>query len=302
MSRKVRSKIGASSRTSGFSAIGCGGASEQAARASRATTAAARLHARMQGGTAFVSEAGVELRDASEVWGKGVHDTVAFFEQRYGEKDLSVCTIGPAGERLSLFATWLNEMDRAFGRGGTGAVGGSKQLKAIVIRAPRSKSQVPDAERWKQVRKQTLDIIRDESKITSPKKGGLSVYGTNVLMNITNGIGALPTRNGQETAFGDKAELLSGEYVKEHILVNDPTCHACPVACTAGAVKLLQRLGTDDVLLPRLPLGGVEQEGLCLVAAHAAVPVEVILGEIGEDRHIRRQEGVMAGSTTVQTT
>jgi len=70
----------------------------------------------------------------------------------------------------------------------------------------------------------------DEANITSPRKGGLSVYGTNVLMNVTNTIGALGARNSQETHF-DGAEKLSGEYVKEHYLIDDPTCHACPVAC-----------------------------------------------------------------------
>jgi aldehyde:ferredoxin oxidoreductase len=180
---------------------------------------------------AFVEAGQVSLRDASEVWGKGVHETVAFFRERYGAKDLSVCAIGQAGECGNLYAAWVNEDDRAFGRGGTGTVGGSKQLKAIVIRAPRSKSQVPDAQRWKEVRKQTIDTLRDESKITSPRKGGLSVYGTNVLMNIVSNIGALGTNNSRETSFGARAEKISGEYVKENILVNDPTCHACPVAC-----------------------------------------------------------------------
>jgi aldehyde:ferredoxin oxidoreductase len=71
----------------------------------------------------------------------------------------------------------------------------------------------------------------DERVVTSPRKGGLSVYGTNVLTNIVNNIGAYPTKNSQFTAFGDQAELLSGEYVKQNILVDDPTCHACPVAC-----------------------------------------------------------------------
>jgi aldehyde:ferredoxin oxidoreductase len=67
--------------------------------------------------------------------------------------------------------------------------------------------------------------------ITSPRKGGLSVYGTNVLMNITSSIGGLPTKNSMLTSFGENAEKISGEYVKENLLVNDPTCHACPVAC-----------------------------------------------------------------------
>ncbi len=180
---------------------------------------------------AFVEDGQVSLRDASEVWGKGIHETVAFFEQRYGKQNLSVCAIGQAGENHVRFAAWLNEDDRAFGRGGTGAVGGSKNLKAIVIRAPRRKSRVGDPEGWKDARRNALDAIRDEKNITSPRKGGLSVYGTNVLMNIVSQIGALGTRNSQLTSYGEKAELISGEYVQQNILVDDPTCHACPVAC-----------------------------------------------------------------------
>ena len=180
---------------------------------------------------AFVENGRVELRDASEVWGQGVHETIGFFQERYGDKHLSVNAIGPAGERGNRFAAWLNEDDRAFGRGGTGAVGGAKKLKAIVIRAEPARSEVDDPDRWKAVRRAALDVIRDEANITSPKKGGLSVYGTNVLMNVTNRIGALGARNSQTTSFGDRAEAISGERVKETILVADPTCHACPVAC-----------------------------------------------------------------------
>ena len=179
----------------------------------------------------FIEDGRVEIRDATDCWGKDIHETVAFYQERYGEKDVSVCAIGTAGENLVRFAAWLNEDDRAFGRGGTGAVGGSKNLKAIVIRAGRKTSEVPDAGAWKAARKVSLDTIRDEANITSPKKGGLSVYGTNVLMNVTNSIGALGTRNSQEVSFGERAEKISGERVKETILTGDPTCHACPVAC-----------------------------------------------------------------------
>jgi len=180
---------------------------------------------------AFLEDGEISLRDASEVWGKGIHETVAFFRGRYGEKNLSVNAIGPAGERGVRFAAWVNEDDRAFGRGGTAAVGGVKNLKAIVVRAGPRKSEVPDRDAWKNVRRAALDAIRDEANITSPRKGGLSVYGTNVLMNVTNAIGALGTRNSQLTSFGEGAEKISGEYVEEHVLVEDPTCHACPVAC-----------------------------------------------------------------------
>ncbi|MDG2332967.1 MAG: aldehyde ferredoxin oxidoreductase family protein [Myxococcota bacterium] len=180
---------------------------------------------------AFIEDGEISLRDAREVWGQGVHATVAFFRERYGKKNLSVNAIGPAGENQVLFAAQVNEDDRAFGRGGTGAVAGSKNLKAIVIRAGQKKSEVSDSKAWKEARRQALDTIRDEANITSPRKGGLSVYGTNVLMNVTNTIGALGTRNSQLNSFGERAETISGEWVEQNLLVNDPTCHACPVAC-----------------------------------------------------------------------
>lgn len=180
---------------------------------------------------AYVSDGTLELRDASEVWGMGVHDTVKYFQEKYGEKDLSVMAIGQAGENKIRFAGWINEDDRAAGRGGTGAVGGSKNLKAVVVKAKKDFPQPANKDAWKDAHKRALSVIMDEANITSPRKGGLSVYGTNVLMNITNTMGALPAMNSQVTSFGEKAEKISGEFVNDNILVNNPTCHACPVAC-----------------------------------------------------------------------
>ncbi|PID86834.1 MAG: aldehyde ferredoxin oxidoreductase [Chloroflexi bacterium] len=180
---------------------------------------------------AYITNGTIELRDASEVWGKGVHDTIKHFQEKYGKRDLSVIAIGQAGENKVRFAGWINEDDRAAGRGGTGAVGGSKNLKAIVIKTKKAFPRAANKEGWKKAQKRALSVLMDEANITSPKKGGLSVYGTNVLMNITNTIGALPAMNSQETSFNDKAEKISGEFVNDNILVNNPTCHACPVAC-----------------------------------------------------------------------
>lgn len=179
---------------------------------------------------AYIHDGKVELLDASEVWGKNVHDTVKFFQNKYGEKDLSVIAIGNAGEKLARFACWVNENDRASGRGGTGCVGGSKNLKAVVIKQEKNIPRPHDLEKWKEAHKQALAQIMDERVVTAPRKGGLSVYGTNVLMNLTNPIGAMPTNNGQSVYFANH-EKISGEYVKQNILVDDPTCHACPVAC-----------------------------------------------------------------------
>jgi len=180
---------------------------------------------------AYLHDDQIELLDASEVWGKGVHDTIKHFQEKYGEKDLSVIAIGPAGENLVRFGCLMNENDRASGRGGTGCVAGSKLLKAVVIKAEKKMVKAADRDKWKAAHQKALAEIMDERVVTSPRKGGLSVYGTNVLTNMTNVIGGLPTKNGKYTFYGEKAELLSGEYVNANILVANPTCHACPVAC-----------------------------------------------------------------------
>lgn len=153
--------------------------------------------------------------------------------------------IGQAGENGVLFAAIINEDDRAAGRGGTGAVAGAKNLKAIVVKG--DKSTMPKAEdrsKWREAHSRALKTIMD-SEVLSPKSGGLSLYGTNVLMNPVNAVGALGARNSQETTFAG-AEALSGETVRETILVEEPTCHACPVACkklveiTEGSYKGLR--------------------------------------------------------------
>jgi aldehyde:ferredoxin oxidoreductase len=177
---------------------------------------------------AYIEAGKVELRDASDLWGKGAHETVKTLLALHGE-DVSVITIGQGGENLSRFGNWINENDRASGRGGTGAVGGSKNLKALVIKAKKKMPEAKNRDAFKVAHKEALDAI-NASDVTAPRKGGLSVFGTNVLMNVSNSIGALPTKNSQLTTY-DRAFDVSGEHVNETILVDNPTCHACPVAC-----------------------------------------------------------------------
>ena len=184
--------------------------------------AEAPVYAYVEGGT-------VELRPAGDLWGKGVHETIAILNERYGD-NLSVMAIGQAGENGVLFASFMNEDDRAAGRGGTGAVGGMKNLKAVVVKGDRSTMpKAEDRDKWREAHRVALKTIID-SEVTGPKTGGLSVYGTNVLTNVVNAMGGMGTKNSQLTTF-EGAEKLSGETVRETILVDEPTCHACPVAC-----------------------------------------------------------------------
>ena len=182
---------------------------------------------------AYVENGEVSLHDASscDAWGKSVPVAVRRLQEIHGEKDVSVMTIGVAGEKMVSFANIMNEHDRASGRGGTGAVMGSKHLKAIVVKGVHANRPRPvNKEGFKEAHAAALEQLKDEDYTTSPRKGGLSVYGTNVLMNMVNAIGAMPTRNAQSTYF-EPHEMISGETVEETILVGNPTCHACPVAC-----------------------------------------------------------------------
>jgi aldehyde:ferredoxin oxidoreductase len=179
----------------------------------------------------YIENGKAELKDAADIWGKGTRDSIKALKEQYGEQDLSVMTIGQAGENKVRFASFINEHDRAAGRGGTGAVAGYKMLKAIVIKAPQ-KGNMPQPKQeneYKAANKKAVKAIL-EGGLTAPNKGGLSVYGTNVLTNIINEVGALPTKNSQFTHW-EKAEKHSGEYVNEHLLIKNNTCHACPVGC-----------------------------------------------------------------------
>lgn len=179
----------------------------------------------------YIEDGQAELRDATDLWGLGTRETIQRMKERYGEKDLSVACIGIAGENKVLYAGVINEHDRSAGRGGTGAVAGDKKLKAIVIKAAQ-KGNMPTAameEDYKTAVQAGLKAIM-ESPVTAPRKGGLSVYGTNVLTSIMNEVGGMPTKNSQFSYF-EGAEGHSGETVNATLLVSDNGCHACPVTC-----------------------------------------------------------------------
>ncbi|NOX61778.1 MAG: aldehyde ferredoxin oxidoreductase family protein [Chloroflexi bacterium] len=178
----------------------------------------------------------VSIQDASDLWGKTTHEVHKTLLERHPGRYVDVMAVGPAAENGVLFASWINKDDRACGRGGTGTVGASKNLKAIVFIGDKDDQPKPaDRDAFKEADKTALAAIMAEENITAPRKGGLSVFGTNVLMNITGSMGALPAWNSKKASFRSNGEELyehiSGERVREEILVGDPTCHACPVAC-----------------------------------------------------------------------
>ena len=173
----------------------------------------------------------VELRDAGELWGKTVWETEEALRAELGVPDTIIASIGPAGENLVRFACIMNDLHRAAGRSGVGAVMGSKNLKAIAVRGTGGVS-LADPMAFMQGMWTMKEKLR-ESPVTSQ---GLPMYGTEVLVNVINEHGALPTRNHQQSVF-EEAEDISGETLTETRLVANKACFSCAIAC--GRVSTL---------------------------------------------------------------
>jgi aldehyde:ferredoxin oxidoreductase len=167
---------------------------------------------------------GVVLKDAAHLWGKTVFETTAALGQNNNKRN--VLCIGPAGENQVRIAAIMNDKERALARGGGGAVMGSKNLKAIVVEG-KEKNQPADKEQFKFMLYETGKLLK-ASPLTSQ---ALPEFGTAVVMNVVNEIGALPTRNFQQSQF-EGADKISGEEITDTILVKNQACWACPITCT----------------------------------------------------------------------
>lgn len=173
----------------------------------------------------YINDDFVELRSAEHLWGKEVPATTdALIEET--DPDAKVSCIGPAGEKLVLFATIMNEKNRAAGRSGLGAVMGSKNLKAVVVKGTRSvKVAKPD-----EFLAASLDS-RKKMKEHPVTGQGLAAYGTQILVNILNQSGSLPTRNWRDGGVFEHAEATSGESLTEKYLVRNKGCFGCSIGC-----------------------------------------------------------------------
>jgi len=184
----------------------------------------------------WIKDDEVEIRDASDLWGKNTHETTDILMEKIGDSKAKVACIGPAGEKLSLISCIINDKNRAAGRTGVGAVMGSKNLKAVVVRGT-GKVELADADKFREAQKMTIGKIR-ENPTTSQ---GLPAYGTAVLVNVINENGLFPTRNFQTGVF-EGASKISGETLADTYLTKNTHCFACPIGC-GRATKINGREG-----------------------------------------------------------
>ena len=213
-----------------------------------------------------------ELLPADEIWGKSVWETDAILHRKHQDPQLRVSAIGQAGEQGVMFACVVNDLHRAAGRSGVGTVMGSKNLKAIAVRGTKGVT-VKDPARFMQVTAEKKQILA-ENAVTGQ---GLPTYGTQVLMNVINEVGALPTRNASEVQF-EGASKISGEAMHEPRgsegkpnLVTNQACFGCTIAC--GRIS---RLDKEHYTVKNKPeywgaSGGLEYESAWSLGADTGV-------------------------------
>jgi aldehyde:ferredoxin oxidoreductase len=183
-----------------------------------------------------VSKKDAELLKADELWGMGNYEAVDHLKMRFGEK-AGILSIGVAGQ-MRLGAASIAAMDAGgkpghhAGRGGCGAVMGSKGIKAIVLDTTETVNPIfSDKER-------ITEITRQFGQTMAKTKTALSKYGTAAIVNIINEAGGLPTRNFRDGRF-DRADQISGEKLYELIVEREgkPT-HACMPGCVIACSNI----------------------------------------------------------------
>jgi len=194
----------------------------------------------------WINDDNVEIRDASHIWGKETADAQDIIRQELGDNTIRTAQCGIAGENLVRFAAVCNDLKHFVGRSGMGAVMGSKKLRAVAVKGTKGVPVVDP------------DVIRDQARWLAENvhevAGGMYDCGTaNGLMNL-HGSGGLPTRNFNQGQF-EGAEKISGQTMRDTILVAREGCFACPIRCKR-AVKVEGRYQVDP------KYGGPEYETL----------------------------------------
>jgi aldehyde:ferredoxin oxidoreductase len=165
----------------------------------------------------------VELKSATDLWGLDTITTHQWIKDTLG-KDYRVACIGPAGEKGVRFASIISEY-RALGRGGAGAVMGSKNLKAVAVKGSKSIT-IADPDKFMKTCREAFNELANHPDTG----GGRQKYGTNVILSVMDAAGLHPVRNFQKVKF-DGASWLNEETIAR-LYTRNKACFGCPIYCS----------------------------------------------------------------------
>ncbi|MBD3256719.1 MAG: aldehyde ferredoxin oxidoreductase [Candidatus Lokiarchaeota archaeon] len=173
----------------------------------------------------WINNTEIELRSAKHIWGELIPKSEAMIRKELGDdKTIQIAVIGPAGERLVNYACITAGLYREFGRGGSGAVMGSKMLKGIAISGSKDVI-VSDKSEVIKLSKKLIQSLRDSSAGEIRRQ-----YGTMELVERINNAGFWVTRNYSEGYF-EEGYKLEGKEMRDKIISGDSSCFGCPIAC-----------------------------------------------------------------------
>jgi len=220
----------------------------------------------------LVQDDDAKLVDASDYWGRTVWDTEKGLKAEHQDPQLRVASIGQAGEAGVKFACVVNDLHRAAGRSGVGTVMGSKNLKAMAVRGTKGVA-VNDPEAFLKATGEAKAVLA-ENAVTGE---GLPALGTQVLMNVINETGALPTHNHRDVQF-DGASDISGEAMQEPRrsdgkpnLTRNGACFGCTIGC--GRISTIDptHYTVKDREQYQIASGGLEYEAAWALGAATGV-------------------------------
>ncbi len=203
----------------------------------------------------------VEIKDAKDLWGKFVYETDVLIKALEREPKMRVLTIGPAGENLVNFACSSSDNFRNAGRGGLGAVFGSKNLKAVAVKGSTRPTN-GDREKIESARK---DIVQ---RAKNAKDDGHLLYkhGTSWLVKVASDLDHYPTRNWQSGEFEDIDKLRHEVFAEKYKRFRRP-CYQCPIGCS----ETLDASVFDWVEEDRKEIAKPEYETLAMLGGNCGI-------------------------------
>jgi aldehyde:ferredoxin oxidoreductase len=233
----------------------------------------------------WIHDGQAELKDASALWGLDCKETEAAIRKELGDDKISVSAIGPAGEKIALMACPINDGHRAPGRGGGGAVMGSKKLKAVAVRGTLD-VPVADPDMVKQVNKKITLAMKG-----NPLMEGFGVYGTGVGTGASALNGDSPVKNWGGVGIRDigeeKANLVAAPTFDAKYKTKQYHCANCPLGCGA-------EYKVDD---GRWPLGDTERPEYETAAAFGCLLLNAELDAVFKCNEICNRAGLDTIST-----
>jgi len=212
------------------------------------------------------------LLDASPLWGTSTWHTEEWIKNTHQDPMMRVASVGIAAENGVLYSAVVNDLHRAAGRSGVGTVMASKNLKAVCVRGTLGIG-VRDPKAFMEAATKAKKVLA-ENAVTSV---GLPTHGTQVLMNVINEVGALPTRNAADVQF-EGASDISAEAMREvrrtdgkTNLIANQACFGCTIAC--GRVSKIDQTHYTIVNKPEYwhASGGLEYEAAWALGAATGV-------------------------------